>query len=309
VNTVALTMPITLSCCNSYTHKLVNCGSDKTVAEKNTKMKNTHLTGRSFYSIGIAGIGLVHFFYSGFRPVILPVRATAMEHLKVLPLLTGASLIFAGIWIALGKKVRLVSLCLGIELALFFLLGHLPNRIVNSPEVLGAWTDALKLLALSGGAFAIAHNASEPKSSGLDHKLSRVTVIGRYLFAIMLFAFGIDHFLYVDLVKSLVPQWIPYKYFWTYVTGIALIGSGVSIAFNLWNRSVSLLLGSMLLLWLLLLHLPATLADLDKDAINIISSLECLAFSGIAFLMSANDKRLLFEKDQVAETSANGRGH
>ena len=253
-------------------------------------MKYTNFTGRIFYSIGIAGIGLLHFFYSGFRPVILPIPAASIENLKMLPLLTGASLIFAGIWIAFGRKVRFVSTCLGVELALFFLLGHFPNRITNSPEVLGAWTDALKLLALSGGAFVIAHYASEPKSPGIEHKLSRVTAIGRYLFAIMLFVFGIDHFLYVEFVKSLVPQWIPYKYFWTYVTGIALIGSGISIAFNLWKRPVCLLLGSMLLFWLVLLHLPATFADLDKDAINIISSLECLAFSGIAFLLSANDK-------------------
>uniref|UniRef100_UPI003D7F58B8 hypothetical protein n=1 Tax=Pedobacter sp. TaxID=1411316 RepID=UPI003D7F58B8 len=90
------------------------------------------------------------------------------------------------------------------------------------------------------------------------------------------------HFVYIDLVSSLVPKWIPFKPFWTYLTGIALLGSGIFIGINVFRTPVSLLLSLMLFLWLLLLHLPAWYSGPDKDAVNAVSSLECFAFCGIA---------------------------
>ena len=254
-------------------------------------MKNLKLYARIFYGLGIAGLGILHFIYPGFRPVILPVPPEATEQLSILVYLTGAFLVAAGLAIAFGKWVETFSVLLAVVCLLFFLLGHLPNRIMNQPTILGAWTDALKLLALSGGAFIVARIFPGSNNSKLIASLSKISFPGKYFFGIMLVIFGVDHFLYSDFVKTLVPVWIPGNVFWTYFAGIALIGSGLAIIINFKIKTISLLLGAMLFLWLILLHIPRAITmDTSKDPNEIVSVFECLAFSGVAFLLYFDKK-------------------
>lgn len=249
-------------------------------------MNNLKLIARIFYGAGIAGIGTLHFFYAGFRPVILPVPPEATSQLSIIIYLTGAFLLITGLLIAIGKYVKPTALFLALVLFLFFAFGHLPNRLTNMVTMLGAWTDALKLLALCGGALIIARAFPHNTNSVFINGLYKTSFLGRYFFGLMLLIFGIDHFVYTDFVKTLVPVWIPGALFWTYVAGIALIGSGLSFIINFKRRTIALLTGSMLFLWLVLLHMPrAVTMDISKDPNEIVSIFECLAFSGMAFLL------------------------
>ena len=249
-------------------------------------MNNLKITARIFYGAGITGIGILHFFYQGFRPVILPVPPEQTSQLSFLVYLTGAFLVIAGLLIAIGKYVRTTALLLALVLFLFFAFGHLPNRLTHMINVLGAWTDALKLLALCGGALIVARAFPGNTNAGFINALYKTSFLGRYFFGLMLLLFGIDHFLYTDFVKTLVPIWIPGALFWTYVAGIALIGTGLSFITNIKRKPIALLAGIMLFLWLIVLHIPrAATMDTSKDPNEIVSVLECLAFSGMAFLL------------------------
>jgi uncharacterized membrane protein len=250
-------------------------------------MHNLKFIARIFYGAGIAGIGVLHFFYPGFRPVILPIPPEATTQLNMLVYLTGAFLLGAGLLIAIGKWVRTTALLLALVLFLFFACGHLPNRLTHMINVLGAWTDALKLLALCGGALIVARAFPGNTNTGFMHALYKTSFLGRYFFGLMLLLFGIDHFLYTDFVKTLVPAWIPGALFWTYVAGIALMGAGLSFITNIKRKRVALLAGIMLFLWLIVLHIPraAAMDTSSKDPNEIVSVCECLAFSGMAFLL------------------------
>jgi len=108
---------------------------------------------------------------------------------------------------------------------------------------------------------------------------------GKYFFALLLVIFGIDHFLYIDFVKILVPTWIPGALFWSYFAGVALIASGLAIFINFKPRVTSLLLATMLFLWLLVLHIPRTITAPATDNGNEWTSVfQCLAFCGMAIL-------------------------
>src|SRR5262249_43194653 len=112
--------------------------------------------------------------------------------------------------------------------------------------------------------------------------------LGPIFFSITMVAFGIDHFLYPDFVATLVPDWIPGHVFWTYFAGVALIGAGLAIIFRVKLALVSLLLGIMIFIWFIILHIPRGIADPHGDKGNEITSVfEALAFSGIAFIISA----------------------
>jgi uncharacterized membrane protein YphA (DoxX/SURF4 family) len=207
------------------------------------------------------------------------------EHLQFLAWLTGGLFIAAGIFIAVKKNSGTVALYFGWLLLLFFLVGHVPNRLGNSPAMIGLWTDALKLLALAGGAFVIAENDSSAGRSNITATLKKTAFSGRYLFALMLIIFGIDHFLYIDFVKTLVPSWIPGKEFWAYTAGVLLIGSGLAIFIRFKLPLISGLTALMLFLWLVLLHIPRALTITGDDGNEIISVMECLAFTGIALML------------------------
>jgi uncharacterized membrane protein YphA (DoxX/SURF4 family) len=262
-------------------------------------MKYYIRAGRIFYAIGIAGLGIQQFIYSDFRPVILPEWPAWIHGSPIVAYLSGLALIIAGILILLNRKAGTVSLLLGGFLLVLFIVFHTPYLLFIIPYSfhLGSWTDALKELALSGGAFVMAgsfvrEDLPDNSKNYLMRMLEKIIPAGKIFFSITMIAFGIDHFLYTEFVATLVPAWIPGPVFWTYFAAIALIGSGVAIILKIRLKTVGLLLGTMLLLWFIILHIPRAIADPHTANGNEITSVfEALAFSGIAFVIAGTVKK------------------
>lgn len=168
----------------------------------------------------------------------------------------------------------------------------MPYELNLYPAHLGSWTDPLKELALSGGAFVVAGSLpKERTNSSLIKFLEKLILAGKYFMAVTMTAFGIDHFLYPDFVSALVPGWMPGHIFWTYFAGFALILSGLAIILNIKRRLVAGLLGLMIFLWFIILHIPRAVADSYSGYGNEWTSVfEALAFSGIAFLIASKSK-------------------
>src|SRR6185369_569325 len=74
------------------------------------------------------------------------------------------------------------------------------------------------------------------------------------LFAIPWIIFAIQHYLYADFVATLVPGFMPFKLFWAYFTGTAMIAAGVSFIVNRYSKLAAILLGAMLTGFILLIH-------------------------------------------------------
>jgi len=241
-------------------------------------------TALAFFGIGMLGIGLQHFIYSDFPPVILP-SWPQWIHTPVAAYIIGSAIIIAGILILFGIRARTVSLLLASFLLLCFLLVQCPFVLfMQSPRHLGLWTDPLKELALSGGAFVMAGLSPYVPTGNQSLAIpEKIIPAGKIFFSITMIAFGIDHFLYTDFVATLVPAWIPGHIFWTYFAGIALIGTGVGIILKFTRKWVALLAAAMIFLWFIVLHIPRAIADPNGNKGNEITSVfEALAFSGIA---------------------------
>jgi uncharacterized membrane protein len=97
--------------------------------------------------------------------------------------------------------------------------------------------------------------------------------------------FGIQHFLYSDFIASLIPSWIPETLFWAYCTGAALIAAGCLIIARIQIRWTSILLGTMLLHWLILVHFPKIIAS-PQDAYEWTGALQACALGASAFILS-----------------------
>jgi uncharacterized membrane protein len=246
--------------------------------------------GRCFYATGIIGIGLIHFVLPGVRPIMAPLAPD--EVWGWIGYSVAVVLTTAGIALLMNKKIQVASIVLTIFFLLFLLIGHLPNRIQNHPEMLSYWTDTIKLLALTGGAMMMYHAGDLEKSFATHKAFDRISNYGKFLYAFMLMMFGLAHFVNADFVKTIVPGWIPGSLFWTYLTGVALMGAGLSIFINVRVRQIMSLLAIMLFIWLIVVHLPSTIQYPLYDPVNpfldgnrAISSLQCLAFCGIAIVV------------------------
>jgi uncharacterized membrane protein YphA (DoxX/SURF4 family) len=112
----------------------------------------------------------------------------------------------------------------------------------------------------------------------------------KFLFGIPMVVFGFQHIIYVEFIASMIPTWIPGKYFWAYATGVALIVAGISIASRLKDRWSSLMLGCMISTWILLLHVPRILQS-PANMYEWTSTLQALAISASAFVLWQNLSR------------------
>jgi uncharacterized membrane protein len=251
------------------------------------------ITGRLFLGICLTGIGVLHFFFPGIRPLILPDSTDIPSHLYWIVYLTAILLIGSGILICVNKKLTVVSLIIGMAFFLLFLFGHLPAFLsADRADKLKYWVNLNKTLALSGGFLMLA--SVNIKKTGITKPvfiIKVVSLLGRYFFAIMLFLFGLGHLLSTASLSALVPSYIPFAKFWTFVGGIILMGSAVSIFIKYKMDKVAFVLAVTLFIWLITLHLYYSfLFPTWQQGENFIGSLTCLAFCGTALLISQSSK-------------------
>ncbi|WP_426670415.1 hypothetical protein ACPPVU_04045 [Mucilaginibacter sp. McL0603] len=250
--------------------------------------------GRIFYGLAIAGIGFQQIFYADFHPMTFPPQHAWLPGLAIWAYVTGAALIIVGGAIVFEKNARTVALVLGGIFFAIFCFYYIPYELIVDPyyKHLGEWGNAEKELALAGGAFVVAgsfhdDHTNVQKKSLLIKLLEKLVPFGSIFFSITMISFGIDHFLYTAGIATLVPAWIPNAIFWTYFAAVALIGAGIAIVFRIKLNIFATLLGTMILIWFIILHVPVSIAHPFTDKGNeVTSAFSALAFSGTAFVIS-----------------------
>jgi len=200
-----------------------------------------------------------------------------------------------GACIVFEKKIRPVSLLFGTILVLIFCFFFLPYEFGSGSHYKNMleWDNPGKELAIAGGAFIIAGVFVEKNKNRLNILGDKLISFGAVLFSVPIITFGILHLLYAKDVSTMVPSWISGAVIWTYIAGIALIGSGISILFSIKTQIIAALLGSMIFIWFLILHIPrvihAPVTDLEGE---VISAFLALAYSGTAFVISGASRKI-----------------
>jgi uncharacterized membrane protein len=209
-------------------------------------------TGQFLFGIAIAAFGVENLICARLGLTVPGVPWFPAN--PFLAYLTGIVLLAAGASIAANVRARLTATLLGI-LFVFYVLLEVPP-VAADPMNVGIRTVFFEALAIASSALTLAGTLPAGSFQRWDRVLHRLIGSGPYLFAASSVVFGIDHFLVLALIASLVPAWMPAHMFWAYLTGVAFIAAGISIAIKWMDQWAAILLGAMFLLWFLLLHSP-----------------------------------------------------
>jgi uncharacterized membrane protein len=120
------------------------------------------------------------------------------------------------------------------------------------------------------------------RARGLD----KVVALGNLCFAIPLAVFGALHLADIGMVLGAVPAYMPWKAFWAYLVGFALVAAALSIATKIQVRSSGLLFGVMLFLFAAMTDVPGAIAN-PGDRFGWTFVVRELAFSSGGLLLAA----------------------
>jgi len=88
--------------------------------------------------------------------------------------------------------------------------------------------------------------------------IDKVVSLTHLCFAMPLAAFGAEH-LSGGIPLNMVPSYMPWRLFWLYFVGVALIAASLSIATKIQVRWSGLMVGIMMFLFVAMLHLPGAI--------------------------------------------------
>ena len=254
-------------------------------------MRNLSNIGRIFYGMAIAGLGLQTIYYDDFPYMLIPPKHSWIPGVSLVAYITGAILILSGAGVLFKWRGRTISFILGIVLLMIFCFYHVPHQIIATSDYMnfGSWENAEKELALSAGAFVVAGCFLIDDETSFTRFLTKLISLGTIVFSITMIIFGTDHFLYARNVADYIPSWVPNKMFWTYFAGTALICSGVAMVLKIQLRLFATLLGTMIFIWVIILHIPKVIATPSADmGSEATSAFLALAYNGITYAIAGN---------------------
>jgi uncharacterized membrane protein len=212
-------------------------------------MNTLNRYGRWIFSFAIVALGAEN--------IVRAHDAHSIPALPFLPPIPWLAILFGTLWIACGvgllieRWLRPAAYTLGATY-IFWTLVHVVPQYIANPGDMGLRTIVFEPLSLACVALLL------PGPSGAPKWLARTC---RIAVAIAMIVFGVDHFLGLVFIASLLPGWIPWHIFWVAFFGVAFIAAGVGIGIGsgLFEDWSWLGLGLMFALWVVTLHIPRTL--------------------------------------------------
>ena len=120
--------------------------------------------------------------------------------------------------------------------------------------------------------------------------LDKILALTSLCFAIPLAVFGAEHLSAAKFIMLAVPSYMPWRLFWAYFVGVALLSTSLSMATKIQVRWSGLLFGIMMFLFVAMIHIPRVLAS-PRDRIAWVIVFREMSFGGGGWILAANAMR------------------
>jgi uncharacterized membrane protein len=131
-----------------------------------------------------------------------------------------------------------------------------------------------------------ASKADIARARGLD----KIVALSNLCFAAPLAVFGALHLSGVEIVLPIVPSYMPWRLFWAYFFGFALLATSLSIATKIQVRWSGLLFGIAMFLFVAMLIIPGVVAN-PRDRFGWTLIFRESSFGGGAWIFAGNALR------------------
>jgi uncharacterized membrane protein len=241
--------------------------------------------GRLMFVIGMVALGFLGLVYKDFIIGRPPAWQEGLSLNPALGYITSGLVMLGGVAILFKKKPGLVTLGIAFLILLLSVSRHMP-------QFMNDWLNAYKAMALAGGALIVACSFFRewrfdvPGFTTEKMTIDAFSFLGCLLLALFFIAAGYAHFKFDDFVKNFIPNYIPFRSFFTYFCGICLFAGGVGILIPQTRTLAAVLSGCMIAGWFLLLHIPRFITN-PNDASDRMGLCESLTFAGIFFVLAS----------------------
>jgi len=216
------------------------------------------LRGRLLFVLGLVGLAALNLVHADLAPGLQP-PLPFVGGGPVVAYVSGALLLFAALSL-LGhdKLVRQGGLAVAFFWVAWILLGHLA-QLTDTPADVVAWVSLSEAASLAAAAWLMSASAS-----GGTGDRTRWAV--RLIVGVMLVGFGVVHLTHREAIAGMIPEWMPARDLWPWVTGAANLAAGLAFLSGVMGSLAAVLVGAMFFSWIFLAHIPRLIADVGSRA-------------------------------------------
>ena len=216
--------------------------------------------GHAVFAAIMIGLGLLGLVEGSFSQVWQPVPK-GLPGREVLVYLCALVSLAGGIGLLWRSVAATAARVLFAYLLLWSLLFK-ARFILIAPTVEGTYQSCGENAVLVAGAWVLyAWFAADWDRKYLGFATGdRGVRIARVLYGLAMIAFGLSHFVYLNLTAPLVPGWLPWHVGWAYFTGFTYLAAGVAIIINAWARLAAVLSAAQMGGFTLLVWVPMVVA-------------------------------------------------
>jgi putative oxidoreductase len=122
--------------------------------------------------------------------------------------------------------------------------------------------------------------------------MKKITTAGRILFALPFAIFGINHFLMMDYYTGMLTSFIPLGAYTIILTGILMILTSISIMTKKYIIQSTVILASLLFLFIITIHIPHLInsPDINATRITLIALLKDISLMGGSIMIAGMSK-------------------
>lgn len=224
-------------------------------------------TGHLLFAIALAGLGVLSLFSGDFALVWQPVPDWVPWR-EGLAHISGVLLLAGGIGMLIPSFASRSALAMTIYLFSWIILLQFP-RVAQAPGNVGMWLGLSEnTISMCGGWILFCSLAGPRAKSTMKFFASdRAIRLARLLIGAACLGLGLSHFVFASGTASMVPAWLPYRIGFAYLTGAGHFAAGLGLLFSVFPRLAATMEAAMITLFVLLVHIPAAVAD-PKSRLN-----------------------------------------
>lgn len=207
--------------------------------------------GRHFFGLASITLGIITLTWNQINAL------GGFSHPEFLVYLVGIAELAGGLAVQWKRTLRLGAILLVLVFSVFSL--YLVPPIIKSPlefSPYGNFFEAFSILL--GGVFILASTVQNQKK-----KTANIERVAYLSFGISVVTYALYQLFFLKYTASLVPKWIPLgQMFWAVATTVAFVLAAIAILSGWWALPASVWLTIMLILFGLLVWLPACVTNL-----------------------------------------------